>query len=328
MEKINLTCEGCGSTLSKIEAEQDTYICLHCGRRNIIKETKSITNNNVQINQHIVKNIYGTEKEEFSELYMQGRAFLKIKEYKKAFRSFTKAVKINPSHYESWWELARVSVVLKEQGVMGLKLDYVKYYSNAITFAPEEEKAKIEKEYKNLTPKTHYSNDMSNLPANFKYKKISDGKALKIISIICFAFGIVAFIITRVLINRFNYTFLSKTGLLSLLSFLVLGLASSMLYFQVRKNYTSLKTIEDYIKDKDVIKIEDMVTYFYSANIEMVFKIQHESKKKLPDSYIKKCTNKEYVRNDILYYLRQGIIRGYICGYELQNNEKLIKREK
>ena len=166
MERIELNCTKCGGKLNKIETQKDTYICLHCGNKEIIKEETTTTN--YYVNQNITKNIYGTEKlseEDYYKLITNAEKFIKIKDYKKAISLTEQAKKIDEGNYLAWWISTKAKLLYdiekKETdkrilyftdkriiyfSIKSIEDDYKKAYA----FAEDNVKIKIEEEYKDL----------------------------------------------------------------------------------------------------------------------------------------------------------------------------------
>ena len=160
MEKIELKCSNCGGALNKVEAQKDMYVCLHCGNKEIIKEEKNTTN--YYINQNITKNIYGKENNsnsDYFKLIENAEKFIKLEDYKMAFKLIEQAKDIDPGHYLVWWLSAKVKILSnikdKETGnfftgprysIKNIEEDCKK----SIAFASEEQRKLIEEEYQEL----------------------------------------------------------------------------------------------------------------------------------------------------------------------------------
>lgn len=160
MSKTKLSCENCGSVLTKIENDDKTYVCLHCGCKVVVEPDINKTINNYEVKQNITKNIYGSDKLEYSEIIYKIETFIKLKNYDKALSFVEDAVNENPGDYQVWWLSAKAKLLknidclsdedaLKEQSVE-IDDSFKQDYKNALTLVDEENKESLRSEYKEL----------------------------------------------------------------------------------------------------------------------------------------------------------------------------------
>ena len=160
MSKTKLSCENCGSVLTKIENDDKTYVCLHCGSKVVVEPDINKTINNYEVKQNITKNIYGSDKLEYSEIIYKIETFIKLKNYDKALSFVEDAVNENPGDYQVWWLSAKAKLLknidclsdedaLKEQSVE-IDESFKQDYKNALTLVDEENKESLRSEYKEL----------------------------------------------------------------------------------------------------------------------------------------------------------------------------------
>lgn len=157
MERIELKCSSCGGKLNKIETQKDTYVCLSCGNKEIIKEEEKATT--YYINQNITKHIYGNEavEEDYYKIVKKAEDLIKIEEYKEAIKQLETAITIEVGNYLAWWLCAKAKLLFNLKNKTDNKL--VIYFSEksikadfnkAIKFINETEKVKIEHEFQKL----------------------------------------------------------------------------------------------------------------------------------------------------------------------------------
>ena len=152
MERIKLTCSNCGGNLSKIETQKDTYICLHCGKQEIIKE--EVVPTNYFINQNITKNIYGNEDfldKKYYKFIETAEKFWKIGDYKKALSYINQAIQLDEGNYLGWWLSVKVkltcNIYFYHIGFSYSKSSIEQDYKKAFAFADDNTKAQIKHEY-------------------------------------------------------------------------------------------------------------------------------------------------------------------------------------
>ena len=158
----DLKCNSCGGQLHKIETEENTYICLHCGSKQVLEE--NITNNNYNVTNNVVNHIYGEVNvkgtvEDTSGVqndFVKAEALIKIKEYEKAFYMLLDISEENPHIWKVWWLLSKTSLLASESfWIEDSEYDfdrdlYEEHFEKAMALAPETSKMEIEKEYKQL----------------------------------------------------------------------------------------------------------------------------------------------------------------------------------
>lgn len=178
MERLELKCSACGGNLNKIETLEDTYVCLHCGSREIIKqESAPVTNN---ITNNITTNVYNGvdgHQSECDKLIRAAESFIEDGKYEKAGHLLEKAKKINETDYRIWWLLVKTKLLYNIKNYSDG--NYYKFerirddFNTACSFASKEEKSEIEKEYKLLCKKFNETNDeiIDIIPASFNPEK-------------------------------------------------------------------------------------------------------------------------------------------------------------
>lgn len=159
MKKV-LKCSSCGGKLAKIEMEENTYVCLHCGNKEVIEN--DVTNNNYNITNNVVNHIYGNvevEKAEtssgmsFTEYKERVEGFITIKEYKQAYDLLIELSKELPMQYLIWWYLAKVCLLARQDYLKNGTYHYFDvfkhkaFYEKACILASSKEREDIEKEY-------------------------------------------------------------------------------------------------------------------------------------------------------------------------------------
>lgn len=301
MSVIDLKCNNCGSSLSKIENEKNTYICLHCGSKQIIKSDEYKISNNYQINQNIVKNIYGSEKEEYIELIQKGETYLKLKEYKKALEYFKRATDENPSNYYGWWMLAKTKIIKKIEAINKFFLNFEntnsfsskvfkKEYENALKLANEQEKQQIINEFQALTKDFEIYNDDSktedNIDAVFGNGK--DYGSVQYVGGFTLLFLAIGMLVVALLVEK---AFLAYTIILFLISLIIFSLTSQR-----------VKLLK-YIKTKEKLSLKEMMAYMRADYYD------------------------EYAQERFLRLLRMLIEEEYLCNYKYEN-EMLIRVSK
>ncbi len=295
MKSIDLKCNNCGATLTKIETDENTYICTHCGNKQIIKEEKKVNENNYVINQNITKNIYGNDKSEYMELIAKAETYIKLEDYKKAIEVAKKAVDDNPANYLGWWILTKAKILHNKKSqtktsiITNFKLlKYEEDYKKALKLANEEETNIINEEYAELTKHLDIadlveSKDINNIPANMgKKRKVHEFLLLFIMS-------------TLLSVTLFTGIILSKET-----SQVAIILPSISLVFSI---FTFGLWIQDikfvkFIEQKDKVTVQELMNF-------------------------SKINNKNYTLRRILRLINNN----NLIGYELVKGEYLIKRK-
>ena len=157
----DLKCNSCGSQLHKIENEENTYVCLHCGNKQVLED--NVTNNSYTVTNHVVNNIYGNvtvdDQNEGAVTIQKVKTYIKLKEYKKAYEFLIELVAESPELSELWWLLSKVSLMayieyLSKGMHAGFDTSkYEDYYNKAKTVGGSEEIKAIELEYSELKSK-------------------------------------------------------------------------------------------------------------------------------------------------------------------------------
>lgn len=133
MERLELKCSACGGNLNKIETLEDTYVCLHCGSREIIKqESAPVTNN---ITNNITTNVYNNtdiKKEEYEGLIKAAESFIENGEYVKAVSLLERAKKIITVEYRAWWLTVKAKMLYNINNRFSKKDIYLKKSSKNI----------------------------------------------------------------------------------------------------------------------------------------------------------------------------------------------------
>ena len=158
--KEDLKCNGCGGQLAKIEAEENTYVCLHCGNKMVIAE--DVNNNNYNVTNHVTNHIYGnviseeTDKDEIN-LMSNIEAMIKMEEYQKAYVLLFSISEKEPGNTMVWWILTKtaMSAAIRqfrrgETSNYAYTRDYKDYYKKYCLLAGDKKDPNIEKEYKEL----------------------------------------------------------------------------------------------------------------------------------------------------------------------------------
>ncbi|MBR3890480.1 MAG: hypothetical protein IKJ30_00230 [Bacilli bacterium] len=162
---VDLKCNSCGSNqLHKIETEDNTYICLHCGNKQVVEE--NITNNRYNVTNNIVNNVYGEVKvsgdiqsgDEPSNDLQKIDALIKLGEYDRAYAALIKATNENPEMYQFWWMLTKVCMSAYKGHLtkkISYRFDYTVpayegFYEKSKILANEEQIKEISKEYEIL----------------------------------------------------------------------------------------------------------------------------------------------------------------------------------
>ena len=265
MSKTKLNCENCGSVLTKIENDDKTYVCLHCGSKMVVEPDINKTINNYQVEQNITKNIYGKEKLEYEELIYKAETFIKLENYSKALNYIEQAINENPGNFGAWWLSAKAKLLKgiekanKSNNLFGLAPDesFVKDYDNAMKLAPENKKQEITNEYIELKNKFYEVNqgnvqlnyNRNYIPANHQQVPIPNYvkpfKILLILGIFVIALGIICYSYIPPMISLCFY------GLI----FIIIGVA-----FQ-RTASTNIKIIM-YIQQFDKITVKEISEHF------------------------------------------------------------------
>lgn len=271
MEKIELKCSNCGGALNKVETQKDMYVCLHCGNKEIIKEEKNTTN--YYINQNITKNIYGKEnivEEDYFKIIENAEKFIKVEDYKMAFKLIEQAKDIDPGHYLVWWLSAKVKILSnikdKETGEFftgpGYSIKNIEEdCKKAIAFASEEQRKLIEEEYQELCKEySQYSEDVNDhVEANIG-KERNLQKASKII--VSFIIATIIFLMGGIILS----IFLKNEDIL--LSFVFFSWIFIIIFVSVNSYIRNNIKIIEFIKQKQEISFEELFKYCEEINIQ------------------------------------------------------------
>ncbi|MBQ3213617.1 MAG: hypothetical protein IJB10_01205 [Clostridia bacterium] len=311
MERIELNCTKCGGKLNKIEKQKDTYICLHCGNKEIIKE--ETTSNNYYVSQNITKNIYGTEKlseEDYYKLITNAEKFIKIKDYKKAISLAEQAKKIDEGNYLAWWISTKAKLLYdiekKETdkrtiyfSIKSIEDDYKKAYS----FAEDNVKNEIEEEYKDLYKRFSvlFENATTYVEANFEEKDINNKiKAMTISGYIVLAIAV------------FCGIFMLAKQIDDLLAVMVIFFfVGIILLFSTRTTKDSKKIIE-FIKKNEKVSFDELLS-FCEKSLKSFNRVSMIEKKVLIEALNKRISDM--------------IREGFLTGYKIENYF-IIKVEK
>ena len=167
----DLKCNSCGGQLHKIETEENTYICLHCGSKQILEE--NIVSNTYNVTNNIVNNIYGEinvngpkkiKLEKKNELDIKQEidnieGLIKLREYSSAYRNLMRLSKKYTANYQIWWLLSKVCLLVDIESWSNRSECYIdceqesNYYEKAKLLANESELVKINDEHKSLVEK-------------------------------------------------------------------------------------------------------------------------------------------------------------------------------
>ena len=271
MEKIELKCSNCGGILNKIETQKDTYVCLHCGNKEIIKEEAKTTN--YYINQNITKNIYGSEKEptteEFFKLIKNVEKFIKIEDYKLALKQVKQAKEIDAGNYIVWWFSAKIKLLSniknKENGgvfiaysTKGIEDDYKK----AMAFASEEERENFEEEYKDLYKQyaKFFEDANEYVEAQYGEEDKSDNKIASILMMIVAIISIIAGIFIALYVEI-------AAICLSFYGFIFFIIAIS-----IYKSGLNNGKIINFIKSKEKLSFEEIYSFCEREKISLDYK--------------------------------------------------------
>ena len=160
----DLKCNSCGSNqLHKIESEANTYVCLHCGNKQVVEE--NTTNNSYNVTNHIVNNVYGEVKvtgdisqddDSNASLLQKVDALIKLNDHDRAYKMLIKLSNDNPEMYQVWWLLTKVSMnaykghLTKKTYYHFDYTSYEEFYEKAKVLANEEQVREMDEEYKTL----------------------------------------------------------------------------------------------------------------------------------------------------------------------------------
>ena len=171
----DLKCNSCGGKLHKIETEDNTYICLHCGSKQVLEE--NVTNNSYNVTNNVVNHIYGevnvneekSTKSDVDELIEKAEALIKIKEYDKAYKLLIILSNEYPGMYQIWWLLTKICLLACKRASAGVKykFDYTRYnfyYQKAMALLEGEAAENIKAEYEAMSSEIH-------LLANKQFKR-------------------------------------------------------------------------------------------------------------------------------------------------------------
>lgn len=300
MAKEKLSCENCGSALTKIENDDKTYICLHCGTKVVVEPDINQTVNNYQVEQNITKHIYGKEKLEYEELIYKAETFIKLENYSKALNYIEQAINENPGNFGAWWVSAKAKLLKgiekanKSTTIFGLMLDesFVKDYDNAMKLAPEDKKQEITNEYTELKVKFYEVNKGSGqmsfgrnyVPANNEQCPLPNHvTALKILVVL--GFVIIA-------LGIFLATAFSMPALVALGGY---GVIFMLIGISIKRNASENAKVIKYIQQFNKITVKEVAEHFGVAYEVIVTQ-------KIFDNKIK-----------------DFIINGWLCGYEYNN---------
>ncbi len=158
--KEDLKCNGCGGQLAKIENEENTYVCLHCGNKMVIAE--DVNNNNYNVTNHVTNHIYGNVVSEADDrdkvdLMANVEAMIKMEEYQKAYKMLLSVSEKEPGNTIVWWLLSKtaMSAAIRqfrrgETSNHTYTRDYKRHYEKYCLLAGDKKDPNIEKEYKEL----------------------------------------------------------------------------------------------------------------------------------------------------------------------------------
>lgn len=305
MERVKLDCPNCGSTLNKIETQKDTYVCLHCGHKEIIKKEDMPTN--YYINQTITKNIYGNEKlseEDYYKLVKNAEKYISIEEYRKAVALTNKAKKIDEGNYLAWLLSAKSKLLynIKNKEEENVVLYYPmssinKDYNKAYGFAEDGMKGKIEEELQPLI--AEYSSYLEDEEDSEPAKPVDLNKAIKTIHIVCSVIAIYFIAIIIVLLCLIE----EKDVCASLSVFLgIVFVIWSCVIIDLKRK----KKIVEYIKSRDRVAIEELYNLFHHGVITLKY------------AELSKVAKNEFKR-DI-----NQLMERYIFGYKI-DGEYVVK---
>lgn len=147
--KITLKCENCGAVLNLAENENDTYVCSHCGQKQLIKEDQ------IHLHQNVIKTVY-ENKYTFEEYLDKAETFIALKDYKKAFDVIDDAITDCPEDYRGWFAKAKVHMAIYEEELSIDNFcssdtnedDIEEYLDKAFILADDTQKAEINDFYK------------------------------------------------------------------------------------------------------------------------------------------------------------------------------------
>ncbi len=276
MEKIELKCSSCGGNLHKVETLEDTYVCLHCGSREIIKqEAAPITNN---ITNNITTNVYNNadiKKEEYEGLIKAAESFIENEEYVKAVSLLERAKKITSVEYRAWWLSVKAKMLYNINNRFSKKR-YVfekifEEYKMAYTFANDKERIILEKSYKNicLTCSKVYGETIEFLEPTFGKEKNLSSKLWLLI--IAFVLSIVLLIIIF-FINTTVFEMATNQNIEALLSLLFLCLYGLTIYlpFLLFKVFKECKLIEIIKQNEKISVIDKDLIEIYNNKQELI----------------------------------------------------------
>lgn len=251
--KISLKCDSCGATLSPAQDEKDTYVCSHCGHKQLVKEDQ------VHIHQNIVKTVYNN-KPEFEEYLEKSKTFVSLKEYSKAIDVLNDAINDTPSDFRGWWYLANVYMTMYKESLNAKNFDSSdtcedeidENLDKAMQLATDEErqciiqgyqdwKEDVDKKLATFEKKKYGKNTY--VPAN--YKKCFLPVGFKFYGVI--SLPIIVFIITLIINVKLSY-------IIGLSVFAVLALVALFLAIK----YETLMTLKREIKKYRLIGVDEL----------------------------------------------------------------------
>ncbi|MBR4270527.1 MAG: hypothetical protein IKQ31_02505 [Clostridia bacterium] len=247
-----LKCDECGGELTKTQSDDNTYICLYCGNKVVVKpEIHNINNNTTQ---NITKNIYGNDGLDYEELIKNGIAFINLGDFAKAIQVFSKCIDSDPTNYKAWWLRAKAKLLAQRSSEFLEKYaysDYEKDFNNAKKVCPTSDLKRIEEDWYQLI--NGYSPDEYDI-----YQKAKTKKGLSIVSIVFIIVGLVSFWGT---LNDYS---MENSEKILMIIFGAACIISSVIFFIISKLFV-IKTI----KKHNEISLKDIMI-LYNKKYESV----------------------------------------------------------
>ncbi len=242
-----LKCKECGGKLVKIQSEVNTYVCLYCGSKHVIKpEIHNIVSPKTNTYSNSI---------DYDEFIQKGITFINLSEYNKAIDVFTKCIDSKPQEYKAWWLRAKAKFLSLHgsfaYGNSQTLYDYSKDFNNAKKLCPPSERSILEEDWNQLV-----MGGVSESDAEF-YSEAVIKKGLAIAAIVPLVIGIILICLSQAFLS----TFLIILSIIAFILSLVLFINSKnyVLHILKTRKKTTLKEVmimyNSKIEDKEKCEI-------------------------------------------------------------------------
>ena len=184
MSFVAAKCTQCGASI-EVDDTKEAGICRSCGTAFITE--KAINNYNTYVTNNVTKNIYGTERVEIEELIANGKALIKLCDWEKAKKVFTKAVEENPNNYQGW--LGLVQSETADYTDFG-NSTHNQYLQKALVVADDNEKRIIINQYEQFSKFKKEWDDLHNKTSD----SVERAGTFSILSFAIIAFALIGFV--------------------------------------------------------------------------------------------------------------------------------------